>query len=59
VETLRTMLGYTTLEMTLHYARQAGIDLTTAHEAFDPARSLKVRVSPLILRAPYKSLQRV
>jgi integrase/recombinase XerD len=44
VETLRTMLGHTTLEMTLHYARQAGVDLTTAHEAFDPARSLKVRV---------------
>lgn len=44
VETLKAMLGHTTLDMTLHYARIAGIDLTTAHEACDPARSLKVRV---------------
>ncbi len=44
VETLRTMLGHTTLEMTLHCARIAGVDLTTAHEAHDPARSSKVRV---------------
>lgn len=44
LETLKAMLGHTTLNMTLHYARLAGVDLTTAHETADPARSLKVRV---------------
>ncbi len=44
VEVLRTMLGHTSLRMTLHYARIAGVDLTTAHETCDPTRSLKVRV---------------
>jgi integrase/recombinase XerD len=44
VETLRAMLGHTTMEMTLHYARIAGVDLSAAHETADPARSLKVRV---------------
>ncbi len=44
VEVLRTMLGHSTLGMTLHYARIAGVDLATAHETCDPARSLKVRV---------------
>jgi integrase/recombinase XerD len=44
VETLKTMLGHSTLDMTLHYATLAGTDLTTAHETADPARSLKVRV---------------
>jgi site-specific recombinase XerD len=44
VEALRTMLGHSTLEMTLHYARIAGVDLAAAHEIADPARSLKVRV---------------
>ncbi len=44
VETLRTMLGHTSLRMTLHYARIAAVDLTEAHEVCDPARSLKVRV---------------
>ena len=41
---LKAMLGHTTLDMTLHYARIAGVDLTAAHETADPARSLKVRV---------------
>jgi len=44
VETLRAMLGHTSLRMTLHYARVAAVDLTEAHETCDPARSLKVRV---------------
>jgi len=44
LETLRAMLGHTSLRMTLHYGRIAAVDLTTAHEAHDPARSLKVRV---------------
>ena len=44
VEMLKTMLGHSTLDMTLHYARIAGVDLTTAHETCDPARSLKTRV---------------
>lgn len=43
VETLRAMLGHTSLKMTLHYARLAAVDLTEAHETCDPARSLKVR----------------
>ncbi len=44
IETLRAMLGHTTLTMTLHYARIAGVDLAAAHETADPARNLKVRV---------------
>ena len=44
VEALRAMLGHSTLDMTLHYARIAGVDLAAAHETADPARSLKVRV---------------
>ena len=44
IETLRAMLGHTTLTMTLHYARIAGVDLAAAHEVADPARNLKVRV---------------
>jgi hypothetical protein len=44
LETLRAMLGHTTLDMSLHYARIAGVDLAAAHELADPARSLKTRV---------------
>ncbi len=44
VEALKAMLGHTTLDMTLCYARIAGVDLTTAHETADPTRSLKTRV---------------
>jgi site-specific recombinase XerD len=44
VEALKAMLGHTTLDMTLHYARIAGVDLIDAHATADPARSLKTRV---------------
>lgn len=44
IETLRTLLGHTSLTMTLHYARIAAVDLTTAHETCDPVRSLRVRL---------------
>ena len=44
VETLRAMLGHSTLDMTLHYARIAGVDLAAAHETADPVKSLKTRV---------------
>jgi site-specific recombinase XerD len=44
VEVLRTMLGHSKLEMTLHYARIAGVDLTEAHDHADPLRALRVRV---------------
>ncbi len=44
VEALKAMLGHTTLQMTLHYARIAGVDLSAAHELADPTRSLKTRV---------------
>lgn len=43
IESLKAMLGHTTLDMTLHYARIAGVDLVAAHETADPVRSLKVR----------------
>jgi integrase/recombinase XerD len=44
LEILRAMLGQSTLDMTLHYARIAGVDLTAAHETADPTRSLRTRV---------------
>ncbi len=44
VEHLKAMLGHSRLDQTLHYARIAGVDLTTAHETADPTRSLKTRV---------------
>jgi site-specific recombinase XerD len=44
IETLKAMLGHSTIDMTLHYARIAGVDLTTAHETADPTRSLRTRV---------------
>lgn len=43
VEVLRAMLGHSKLEMTLHYARIAGVDLVEAHDTADPIRGLKVR----------------
>ena len=43
IEMLRAMLGHTSLRMTLHYARIAAVDLSTAHDKCDPARSLKIR----------------
>ncbi len=42
IETLKAMLGHSTLDMILHYARIAGVDLATAHVTANPARSLKV-----------------
>lgn len=43
VENLRAMLGHTTLDMTLHYARIAGVDLAEAHQTVDPTKTLKTR----------------
>lgn len=43
VENLRVMLGHTTLQMTLHYARIAGADLAEAHQIVDPTKTLKSR----------------
>lgn len=43
VEVLRVMLGHSTLDMTLHYARIAGVDVAAAHDIADPTRSLKRR----------------
>ncbi|MDP9374949.1 MAG: tyrosine-type recombinase/integrase [Chloroflexota bacterium] len=43
IEALKALLGHSTLDMTLHYARIAGVDLAAAHATADPARSLKVR----------------
>jgi len=43
VENLRVMLGHTTLDMTLHYARIAGSDLAEAHQTVDPTKTLKTR----------------
>ncbi len=43
VETLRAMLGHSTLDMTLHYARIAGVDLVEAHQAVDSTKALKTR----------------
>jgi site-specific recombinase XerD len=44
VETLKTLLGHSKLDQSMHYARIAGVDLTTAHETADPTRSLRTRV---------------
>ncbi len=43
VENLRAMLGHSTLDMTLHYARVAGVDLAEAHQTVDPTKALKSR----------------
>lgn len=43
VEVLQKMLGHSTLDMTLHYARVAGVDVIAAHDSADPLRSLKRR----------------
>jgi site-specific recombinase XerD len=44
VEELRTLLGHSSVEMSFHYARIAGVDLTMAHATADPARSLRIRI---------------
>lgn len=41
LETLKAIMGHTSYEMTLHYARIAGVDVASAHALVDPARSLK------------------
>jgi site-specific recombinase XerD len=43
LETLKALLGHSSLDMTLHYARIAGVDVGEAHQTADPARSLKTR----------------
>ena len=44
LDTLKNILGHTTLDMTLHYARQAGVDLAKDHATADPAQSLRIRI---------------
>ena len=44
LENLKAVLGHTTLQMSLRYARLAGVDLATAHEVADPARALRTRI---------------
>lgn len=41
IETLKALLGHQSLVMTLHYARQAGIDIRTAHDLADPVNRLR------------------
>lgn len=43
IENLRAMLGHSSLQITLHYARIAGVDLAEAHETADPTKALKTR----------------
>jgi integrase/recombinase XerD len=43
VEALRAMLGHSTVDMTLHYARITGTDLAEAHQTVDPTKALKSR----------------
>lgn len=43
LETLRAIMGHSSFELTLHYARLAGVDLAAAHDTADPTRSLKTR----------------
>ena len=43
LENLKAILGHSTYDMTLHYARLAGVDLVAEHRVADPARSLRVR----------------
>lgn len=43
LETLRSIMGHSTFDLTLHYARLAGVDIAEAHERADPARLLRSR----------------
>jgi site-specific recombinase XerD len=43
LENLKAILGHSTYDMTLHYARLAGTDLVAEHRVADPARALRVR----------------
>lgn len=40
LETLRLLLGHSTLMMTLHYARLAGVDVINGHDTADPLRAV-------------------
>ena len=40
VEALKSILGHSTIDLTLHYARIAAGDLVTAHVRYDPANAL-------------------
>lgn len=44
VEVLKVLLGHSTLAMSLHFARIAGIDVEEAHHTADPNRRRKTRV---------------
>lgn len=41
LETLRAIMGHSDFEITLHYARIAGVDISTAHTLVDPTLGLK------------------
>lgn len=41
LETLKAIMGHSTYEMTLHYARVAGVDIVAGHEQADPTKQLK------------------
>jgi hypothetical protein len=43
LETLPAIMGHSTFDLTLRYARLAGVDLASAHELADPARALRSR----------------
>jgi integrase/recombinase XerD len=43
LEHLKTILGHSTYDMTLHYARLAGADIVAEHRIADPAKSLRSR----------------
>lgn len=44
LETLKNTLGHTDYNLTLHYGRQAGVDIAKEHRNTDPASRLRVRV---------------
>lgn len=41
LEVLKQIMGHSSYEVTLHYARLAGVDITTGHEAADPMKKVK------------------
>lgn len=43
VEVLQKVLGHSSLTLTLHYAKIAGVDVAAAHDTADPTLSLKGR----------------
>jgi site-specific recombinase XerD len=44
VEALKTMLGHSTYDLTLRYARLAGVDLVEGHRQADPVKALKTKL---------------